>query len=133
MTRPPGRGDCEGFLGDCALGDGSCWSEQIFLPRVTTEYCIETLLGIPECLESPLCRDGCIVGDSDDDGTIDLREVARIQNCFGVEGQDEDYVECLRVFDFNLDGVLDLADYEPFQDLYYNGPPPSNGPCVWPN
>ena len=43
--------------------------------------------------------------------------------CFGVEAADDDYAECLRIFDYNGDGYVDLADYEILADLLLNGIP----------
>ncbi|MEK6674214.1 MAG: FG-GAP repeat protein [Planctomycetota bacterium] len=54
-------------------------------------------------------------GDSDEDGDIDLRDVARFQNCFvGVGGGIG--VDC-EVFDFGPDSDVDLGDYDALQPL----------------
>jgi hypothetical protein len=44
-----------------------------------------------------------------------------MQLCFGVEPGDDDYAKCVRIFDYNEDGVIDLRDYETLEDLLSNG------------
>ncbi len=105
---------------DCCL-PGFCYSD-LGLPPVPPSLCRDAN-GEPQCNLSPLCRNGCLVGDVDDNGILDLRDVGGLQCCFGAaEGQDQ-YDECVRIYDFNEDGVMDLKDYVTLVDLMFNGIP----------
>ncbi len=77
--------------------------------------------GVPACSPSLLCRGGCLVGDVNDDGKIDLRDIAGQQVCFGIGAGENDGAECLRIFDYNGDGVIDLEDYEILEHLLSSG------------
>ncbi len=61
------------------------------------------------------CRDGCIVGDYDKDGDIDIADVGFMQMCFSGDVGSLEYVlpstECLLRFDFDADSDVDLDDY----------------------
>jgi len=130
-TNPGVTCDCTDAVGDCWF-DGVCLVRDFQGSPIPADYCVDVFLGIPDCLASPYCRDGCLVGDGHENGNIDLRDLAGFQVCIGIESPAADYVECLRVYDFNADGAVDLQDFEEFHDLYFNGAPPSSGPCVSP-
>ena len=108
---------------DCCFPDGWCYSD-MGLPPIPPADC-ELQGGTPACFPSPLCRRGCLVGDVDDDGEIDMKDVAGMQRCFGIEAGEDGYAECTRVFDCGEDcvedGVVDLRDYKTLEDLLYNG------------
>jgi subtilisin family serine protease len=52
-------------------------------------------------------------GDQDGDGDLDLNDLAGFLACFGT-GEPQ----CLRVFDFNSDGLIDLNDFNTFAVAY---------------
>jgi len=78
--------------------------------------------GVPDCVPSPVCRDGCILGDVNDDGTVDLIDFAGLQGCFtgqsGAGSAEEPSAECQRVFDYTVDMTVSLSDYELFMEQF---------------
>lgn len=54
-------------------------------------------------------------GDVDDNGRVDLRDVARFQSCFGAVIPYPDTVGCARS-DFNGDRIVDLRDHQRFNE-----------------
>ena len=66
-----------------------------------------------QCPESN-CRDGCLMGDFNGDGDVDLDDNAALQMCFSAEIGAVAFVpptpECLLRFDFDDDGDVDLDD-----------------------
>ena len=52
-------------------------------------------------------------GDFDCTGTLDLRDVGGLQNCFTGEGGDPLDTVCW-AFDFDFDGDIDISDYAVF-------------------
>ncbi|UCE59051.1 MAG: hypothetical protein JSU63_16600 [Phycisphaerales bacterium] len=124
-TTNPGVKCAYGIVEDCCFPDpviGWCYSH-FNLPPIPPVQCIYQLQGNPYPPLSPLCRDGCLIGDSDDNGTLNLSDFAGMQNCFGCESAEADCSECMRILDFNeTNEVIDLDDYKTFQDVYFNGP-----------
>ncbi len=112
-----------GELEDCCFPQyGYCYSDYNLEPIPPVEC--EGLGGVPLCNNlSPICRYGCLVGDVDDSGLIDLKDVAGLLLCFRIEAADDDYAECLRLLDYDEDGYIDLTDYEILADLLLNGIP----------
>ncbi len=105
FSTPPGLCDC---LPTCCCDNGICFGG---LPP-------ETCLAMPGCFlqcQVPKCRLGCLLGDSDDDGDVDLRDTARMLSCFSGNSADPLFVspgaDCLRWFDFDEDGDVDGDDY----------------------
>ncbi|MFQ5589967.1 MAG: EF-hand domain-containing protein [Phycisphaerae bacterium] len=96
-------------LVDCCLPDW-CYSD-IGLPPIAAQEC-EQLGGVPACLVSSLCRRGCMLFDVNDDGILNMRDIAGLLMCFGIEADAAMYEECARVFDHNGDGAVDLVDYQ---------------------
>lgn len=83
----------------------------------STSFSSETCLavsGVPDCIVSDSCRNGCLLGDSDNSGTVTLRDFAAFQRCFG----DPITEPCLRVFDFTEDSSIDLDDYTRFIGVF---------------
>ena len=76
--------------------------------------------GIPDCLEMP-CNDGCLIGDDDEDGDRDLRDVPGLMQCFsgpfGEPGFTPPSSDCTFHHDFDDDDDVDLDDYQEFADL----------------
>jgi hypothetical protein len=76
------------------------------------------------CRESP-CRDGCLIGDFDGDGDIDLADAAYLGTCFsgptGIPAFVAPSAECQVHFDTEPDGDVDLTDYVNFF-ADYSGP-----------
>ncbi|MFQ5589966.1 MAG: hypothetical protein ACE5HE_02275 [Phycisphaerae bacterium] len=106
---------------DCCF-PGWCYSD-FLLPPISPIEC-RNQGGEPQCDLSPLCRNGCLIGDVDRSGIIDLKDVAGMQACFGtLPGRLTD-VECLRIYDFDEDGLIDLTDYITLWDLLLHGVPP---------
>ncbi len=95
---------------ECVVGD------------VSTDICLQSL-GVPEC--GGLCRDGCLLGDGDQDGDKDLGDFARLQNCFsGPSGRGtfaEPDADCRFAYDRDSDADVDGTDFEFFQGTM-NGP-----------
>ncbi|UCE59052.1 MAG: hypothetical protein JSU63_16605 [Phycisphaerales bacterium] len=106
---------------DCCFPEsgGWCYSDMGF-PLVSIQFCLGQG-GVPPCLPSPLCRNGCLVGDADDDGRINLRDVVGLQQCFQTQETGPSHADCLRLFDFDTGGTVDLVDFKAFQNVYYNG------------
>jgi len=119
-TNPPVICVCPAMQDCCFPNLGFCYSD-IGLPPIRYQECIN-IGGVPGCVPSPLCRTGCLVGDFNNTGDIDLHDVIGMQECFGVDPQAANSAECLRIFDFDDNGVIDLGDFQAFQGLYYNGP-----------
>lgn len=108
--------------GDCcfpSLG-GICLSE-FGLPPISPQACLESD-GIPECQATLVCRDGCLLGDWDDDGDLDLFDFQALQSCFSGSvtsgGFEVPSTECRRVFDYNSDSDVDRLDFGVFQSVY---------------
>jgi hypothetical protein len=113
FTSPPGACLCPP-LGLCCFGSGFCIED---FPR---DFCLE-LGGVPECLEAP-CHDGCLIGDIDVDGDLDLFDYHSLQSCFsggiGLPGYVPPSAECLFNFDYDGDPDTDLYDYFTFQRMF---------------
>ncbi|MFQ5590219.1 MAG: hypothetical protein ACE5HE_03555 [Phycisphaerae bacterium] len=91
--------------GDCCLPGGTCYSD-LGLPPVTPAECTAAG-GIPACVPA-LCRQGCLLGDADTNGVLDLVDIAAFQRCMG---SDASVQECTIVFDADDDDDVDLADF----------------------
>jgi len=108
-----------------------CFPNGLFIVNLLTlQQCIN-IGGGPVCDDPPQCpgtpcpmwscRNGCLLGDADGDGDVDLADAGGMQRCFGDGDGDGDgrspevWAECLRVFDFNEDGVIGTIDYKAFQ------------------
>jgi hypothetical protein len=106
-TTPPQACTCPPSGRCCFPSVGICIDDY---PRFA---CIEQG-GVPDCLETP-CRDGCLIGDFDDDGDRDLWDVGAFQRCFGGPFGEPGYVtpsvDCLQHGDFNEDDDMDLSDF----------------------
>lgn len=82
--------------------------------------------GTPECMPQP-CRQGCLIGDFDLDGTLDLCDAAAYQRCISLDVQAPGYVvppqECSIPLDYDGDDDVDLKDFQKFGSLM-DGPRP---------
>ena len=100
-------------LGRCCFPVGICINDY---PRT---LCTDQG-GTPDCIAPP-CRYGCLLGDWDDDGDLDIRDFAAVQNCFsGSAGASENAVLpelCARNLDFDTDDDVDLVDFANFHEL----------------
>ena len=104
-TSPPGSCLCPEI--DCCLINFI-----LFCDTFTRDECFASG-GTPLCVVSP-CRDGCLVGDFDRNGVLDLRDVASLMECFsgatGTAAFVQPSPECLLRFDFNDDSDVDQID-----------------------
>ncbi|MBI4717001.1 MAG: hypothetical protein HY763_04295 [Planctomycetes bacterium] len=112
LTTPPGACACPA-VGRCCWFDGLiCWDDY---PR---DQCIRDL-GVPDCIEAP-CRLGCLVGDRDLDGDLDLGDIGSIQQCYsgpeGTPGYNPPSHECSINLDFDGDDDVDLLDWKAFHE-----------------
>ncbi len=116
VTTPPQTCQCPEF-GTCCfppeLG-GACTPE-----LVSPEVCL-SFGAIPGCLEKP-CRQGCLIGDYDGDGDLDLADAGAYQRCISLDVDDPAYVapvqECSIPLDFDNDDDVDIADVATFLSL----------------
>lgn len=87
------------------------------------EVCIDVFDGIPACIPSDLCRDGCLLGDLDNNGVLNLRDVAGLMTCYsgptGTPGYVLPSAQCLTVYDFELDDDIDPTDYALWHDAAF--------------
>ncbi|MGB0716882.1 MAG: hypothetical protein ACPGXK_13450 [Phycisphaerae bacterium] len=103
----------------CACPLEACCDVPPFPPCslvVDWEFCLE-IGGTPECIPSDLCRDGCLIGDWNEDVEINLADVSGLLACFSGENQGGEPLseECLRFFDYDEDMDVDLDDYLSWQ------------------
>ncbi len=109
-STPLGVCDC---VPQCCCSGGT-----ICFPGLTPEQCLANAGCFPDC-QVPKCRDGCLLGDTNDDGDVDLTDVAKFGTCFSGDIAEAGFVapgaDCLRWFDFDEDGDVDVDDY--FQDI----------------
>ncbi|MCH9002668.1 MAG: hypothetical protein IIC02_08855 [Planctomycetes bacterium] len=112
LTSPPGACQCP-ETGRCCFTALFCLDD---FPLITCE----ADGGTPDCRVSQLCRDGCLISDVDNDGDIDLFDLAGLQQCFSGSKNEPGFVEpgseCLRIFDGISDGAVDLEDYGLLRD-----------------
>ena len=91
--------------------------------RVARPACLQHG-GTPQCLTAP-CRDGCLLGDVDRDGDLDLYDFRGMQNSYsgaaGAPGFVESPEEHLLMFDIDEDEDIDLTDYRSF-GFFMSGP-----------
>jgi hypothetical protein len=108
-TTPP-----DGCL--CPPNDLCCFSTGFCIPDYPRQACLESG-GTPACQTSP-CRDGCMVGDWDEDGDLDLHDLKHMMMCYSGFSDGAGYQrpsdQCLLRFDFNGDETVDLLDYNRF-------------------
>lgn len=82
--------------------------------RRTFEFRLRVLFGIAIAASAaPVYAAGR--GDSDEDGDIDLRDFANLQQCIPEPEDPPPFGDCL-VFDFNGDEVVDQSDFDAMYD-----------------
>ena len=92
-----------------------CWLEGTYcLPDYPPLLC-RRHNGVPECWAAP-CRQGCLLGDYDGDGDLDLWDFAQMQIGYSDMDGNPGQVYWL-VFDYDDDQDVDLADYQTFQEM----------------
>ncbi len=117
LSTPAGACICE--------GEGCCYFDfdpDNCFPGFTREACLASD-GTPECLEP--CRDGCLVGDRDLDGDVDLWDLSLMWECYSGPDDQPGYVQpsadCRRLFDLDSDFDIDFRDWRRLEDSL-NGP-----------
>jgi hypothetical protein len=112
LSTPPGSCVCPD-PDTCCFSFGGCIPDY---PRIT---CIEQG-GTPDCVETP-CRDGCLLGDANDDGDRDLQDFGAVQRCYSGPAGAPAFVvpssQCLKQFDFDDDTDVGLDDFDEFLGL----------------
>ncbi len=102
-------------LGLCCWFDGT-----ICFPDYPLHNCLDDG-GTPDCVPAA-CYQGCLLGDADANGSLDLRDLATLQTCFSGSNTDPGYgappQECSIVFDFNEDDDIDLLDYRDMMNQF---------------
>lgn len=75
----------------------------------------------PPACPTSFCRNGCLVGDSDDDGDFDIADFYALIQCYSGEEGSPAFVQpsesCRTTFDFDENGAVDLLDVEQFRRL----------------
>lgn len=121
-NRNPGVECVCGELVDCCFPQyGYCYSDYNLEP-IPVDEC-ESLNGVVQCEPSPLCRHGCLYGDVDNNGLINMRDVGGFLSCFGVDATDNGFAECVRIYDYDEEGHVALPDYEVLFGLLLHGTP----------
>jgi len=105
-TTPEGICDC---VPQCCCDSGICFS------GLTPEACLGLGGGCAPVCQVPKCRDGCLLGDIDGDGDVDLADTAAFERCFSGDLNLPGFVapggDCLHRCDFDEDGDVDVEDY----------------------
>lgn len=101
-----------------------CWFDgEICVDGYPPDDCID-FGGVPDCMAAE-CRQGCLLGDFDENGWIDLSDAAAFQNCFSGESGSPGFVtpshECAIPLDFNEDDDIDLEDFRQMTEQF-SGP-----------
>jgi len=121
-TTPPGACDLPDQV-TCRFSNGLCQGNFPFQQCISqggTAVCGDQSL--PCALLTPCivyaCRDGCLIGDHDSDGDLDLFDAAGLQLCFSGDKNGPGFVatspDCLTHYDFDSDGDVDNADAAAF-------------------
>ncbi|MFQ5463543.1 MAG: hypothetical protein ACE5E5_13085, partial [Phycisphaerae bacterium] len=119
LTSPPGA---------CVCGPDTCCFFPIFPDNCfhgfTPQQCLDSG-GTPDCFPSELCRDGCLVGDWNEDAAVDFGDAGGVQQCFSGPFAAPGFVlpsaACRRFFDFDGDTDVDLDDYLAWFTLAFGG------------
>ena len=103
----------------CPPSGECCWNNGSYcLQDYPLDLCV-TQNGVPDCLADP-CRQGCLIGDFDDDGDLDMRDFAVMQIGFSGSKDWVQYEEPIQdywlKFDFDEDIDIDLSDYGIYTD-----------------
>ncbi len=99
-----------------------CFSSGIYVVDVYTWAQCVSFGATPVCDDPPMCpgtaclvtacRGGCLIGDTDGDGDLDLRDFAGMQDCFGDFAPEDP--GCSTSFNFDGDSDVDAGDYGQF-------------------
>ncbi len=116
LTNPGGLCVCPDPDLCCLFGDPN---SGVCLGILSIADCVAIPSFFPVCQLSSDCRDGCLLGDVDDNGLLDLRDLAGIMGCFtghsSVTGFSPPSAACARVFDVDSNGTVEQADFAVIQ------------------
>ncbi len=112
----------------CVCGPDTCCffdiAPGVCFTGFTPQQCVDTG-GTPDCFPSALCRDGCLVGDWNEDAVVDFGDAGGVQQCFSGSVAAGGFVlpseACRRFFDFDSDTDVDLDDYLAWFTLAFGG------------
>ncbi len=114
MTNPGGSCVCPDPDLCCLYGDPN--SACIGIQSISE--CLSLPPFEPVCQLSGDCRDGCLLGDIDDNGRIELIDIAGFMRCFTAQSSVTGFLppqaECARIYDMDNDGTIEQADYASF-------------------
>ncbi len=114
---------CTTPVGSCVCPDDGCCTfddPKNCLTLFDQDTC-EGLGGTWVCNHAP-CLAGCLMGDWDRDGDLDLEDGSAFQLCFSGPIEDPSFESpsqpCLDTFDFDFDGDIDHDDLKAFEGLF---------------
>ncbi len=102
----------------CQLHDDEGVCDNVACADEAFDAADDCLFGVPNCDGCQACPPGgCIDGDADNDGDVDLDDFSVFVTCMEASESASGPSECT-VFDFDEDGDVDLADFARFQTFF---------------
>ncbi len=107
LTTPPGFCECDSRC--------CCNAGQICFPGFSDDECVALGGDCEPLCQKEKCRSGCLLGDFDGDGDVDLFDAGQFWSCYSGPSPDGGFVApddaCLLSCDFDGDGDVDMEDY----------------------